>query len=793
MSRPEADHLRRLALSVVLPGFTGTSLPGWLGDRLAEGLAGACLFGENVESPEQVAGLAGELHRARPGVLVASDEEGGSVTRLHARTGSPWPGHATLGALDDERATYAMAHGLGSEAAGAGIDLVLAPVVDVSSEPDNPVIGVRSFGSDPDLVARHGVAFVRGLQDAGVLACVKHYPGHGATRTDSHLALPVLDVDGDTWRRRDLAPFVAAVQAGAASVMTAHVVVSSVDERPATLSPVHLRLLRDELGFAGLVVSDALDMQAISARVGRAQGAVLALAAGVDLLCVGNPLNGYDEEAAVEEIVAAVQDAVEGGRLSLTRLQEASRRVAVARNGRRPAARLVAEDPVAVARRALRVHGDVGLRGPAQVLVTRSAESVAAGPMPSALVSLLGERRPDWPVREVHDPGQARAAVAGAAGEVLVVVEGRPDPVHAAVVAAVLEQVPDAVMVYGGLPTPDDRGERTVHTYGTGRATAAAAADLLLPNTLSAPAGVPAGVDVDRLATEQVRADLHDLDERPPGDLVELLLEAEATVPEALAAARPALVAAVGLAAQALGEGGRLLYVGAGTPGRLAALDAAECPPTFGTAPDRVVAVLAGGQGADRRAVEGAEDDEAAAARDLTELAPGPLDLVVGITASGRTPYVLAALETAHAAGARTVAVVNNPASPASRRADVTVELLTGPEVLSGSTRLKAGTSQKVALNVVSTAAMVLAGKTYGGWMADVVASNEKLRRRARRILREATGVDDERAVAALEAADWHTKTALVALLAGVEPGPARALLDRAGGRVRRAIEEGTS
>jgi beta-N-acetylhexosaminidase len=489
-----ASHtdLRRLALSVVLPGFTGTAVPGWLGDRLAEGLAGACLFGHNVEDPEQVAELSGDIHRARPGALVASDEEGGSVTRLHVRTGSPWPGHATLGALDDEQATYAMAHGLGRDAAASGIDLVLGPVLDVNSEPDNPVIGVRSFGAEPDLVARHGAVFVHGLQDAGVLACVKHYPGHGATRTDSHLALPVLDVDADTWRRRDLAPFSAAVEAGAAAVMTAHVVVSAVDERPATLSPVHLRLLREELGFRGVVVSDALDMQAISARVGRPRGAVLALAAGVDLLCVGNPLNGYDDEVAVEEIVVAVQEAVEGGGLPLERLQDASRRVATVRDrtrrgtgrepasGHEPAAGGAAEDAVTVARRALRVRGDVGLRCPALLLVTRSAESIAAGSVRSALVSVLGERRPDWPVREVRDADQARAAATGAAGEVLVVVEGRPDPVHPAVVAAVLEEVPDAVVVYGGLPTPDDRGERTVHTYGTGCATALATARLLL-------------------------------------------------------------------------------------------------------------------------------------------------------------------------------------------------------------------------------------------------------------------------------------------------------------------------
>ena len=303
---------------------------------------------------------------------------------------------------------------------------------------------------------------------------------------------------------------------------------------------------------------------------------------------------------------------------------------------------------------------------------------------------------------------------------------------------------------------------------------------------VAAPA---AGNDVDALATEQVRADLHDLDTRTPEEVVGVLLEAEATVPAALAAARPALAEAVRLAGQALDRGGRLLYVGAGTPGRLAALDAAECPPTFGTSPDTVVAVLAGGRDADRTAVEGAEDDATAGEKDILALNPGPDDVVVGITASGRTPYVLAAIETARRCGAATVAIVNNAGSAVAAAADVAVELRTGPEVLSGSTRLKSGTAQKIALNVISTGAMVAHGKTYGAWMVDVVASNEKLRRRARRILREATGADDATALRMLEAAGWRTKPALVALLAGVDVASAKEALAAHGDRVRPALE----
>jgi N-acetylmuramic acid 6-phosphate etherase len=294
--------------------------------------------------------------------------------------------------------------------------------------------------------------------------------------------------------------------------------------------------------------------------------------------------------------------------------------------------------------------------------------------------------------------------------------------------------------------------------------------------------------DVDRLATEQVRADLTDLDQRSPGAIVEVLLAAEAEVPAVLRNARPALADAVSRAERALGAGGRLVYIGAGTPGRLAALDAAECPPTFGVEPDRVVAIIAGGAEAADRAVEGAEDDGAAAARDIAAARVGSDDVVVGISASGRTPYVLDGLAAARAAGADTVAIVNNVGTPARLHADVVVELPTGSEIVAGSTRLTAGTAQKVALNTISTAAMVRLGKTYGPWMVDVATSNEKLRRRARRLIREIAGVDDETALAALDAAGWHTKTALVSVLAGVDAAAARDRLDATGGRVRDAI-----
>lgn len=296
----------------------------------------------------------------------------------------------------------------------------------------------------------------------------------------------------------------------------------------------------------------------------------------------------------------------------------------------------------------------------------------------------------------------------------------------------------------------------------------------------------PAGVD--SLATEQVRPGLEDLDSRPSGEVVALLLAAEAAVPAAMKAVRPALAAAVDAVADRLAAGGRLFYVGAGTPGRLAALDAAECVPTFGLPPGLVVAVMAGGVAAFADAVEGVEDDAAAGAADLRDHAVVAADVLVGISASGRTPYVLGALAVAGEAGALTVAVVNNPGSPIAAAADHGIEVLTGAEVIGGSTRLSAGTAQKVVLNTLSTAVMVRLGKTYGAWMIDVQATNHKLRRRATRVVCDATGVDEATAAAALSACGGNAKTALVCLLAGVGPDVARSLLQTTDGRVREAV-----
>ena len=291
-------------------------------------------------------------------------------------------------------------------------------------------------------------------------------------------------------------------------------------------------------------------------------------------------------------------------------------------------------------------------------------------------------------------------------------------------------------------------------------------------------AAAPHGLDA--LTTEAVRPDLDDLDTRPIGEVVALLVAAEGEAHAAMAAAVPRIATAAEAIAARLERGGRLIYAGAGTAGRLGVLDAAECWPTFGT--DLVRGVIAGGRSALTEAIEDAED--AFDPADLTDLTAA--DALVGITASGCTPYVLGALEHARAAGALTVAIVNNPGSPAS--ADVVIELLTGPEVLAGSTRLTAGTAQKVVLNALSTSVMIALGKAYGPRMVDVRATNAKLRRRAVRIVRDAAGVDEDAATAALAATGGHAKTAIVAVLAGVDAAEAAVRLDRARGRVRDAL-----
>ncbi|MFX0537192.1 N-acetylmuramic acid 6-phosphate etherase [Ornithinimicrobium sp. Y1847] len=307
--------------------------------------------------------------------------------------------------------------------------------------------------------------------------------------------------------------------------------------------------------------------------------------------------------------------------------------------------------------------------------------------------------------------------------------------------------------------------------------------------TVVESAGAPAGSGLGRLATEGAREDLLDLDQRSTADVLRELWTAEATVPTALLTLVPEVAEVVDEVADRLAAGGRMFYVGAGTPGRLAYVDAGELPPTFGTDPELVQALTAGGTKALLRAAEGAEDDADAGERAVLDADVGAGDVVVGLTASGRTPFVISALQAAKARGALTVGMSGNAGAEVSGFADHAIEVVTGPEVISGSTRLMAGTAQKLFLNALSTATMIRLGKTYGPYMVDMRATNHKLRHRAIRMVTRVTGCSADEAERALEQADWSTKVAIVTLLRSVSPADARGLLEDNRGSVRAALE----
>lgn len=313
------------ALRTLMPGFIGLELPDWVARRLREGMGGVCLFGDNVANPQQLRALTDAIYAANPHAIVSIDEEGGDVSRLYQHTGSPFPGNAVLGRLADPATTFRVGEQVGWELRAVGVSLTLAPDVDVNSNPNNPVIGVRSFGADPHEVGIHSAAWTRGVQSTGVAASAKHFPGHGDTSQDSHLALPVIDVDVDTLRERELPPFKAAIDAGTDTIMTSHIMVPALDPKvPATFSkPILHGLLRGELGFDGVIVSDALDMAGASGEVGIPRSAALALAGGCDLLCIGTK----NTDAQMSEIVDAIDAAVDSGELEATRLTDATRRI----------------------------------------------------------------------------------------------------------------------------------------------------------------------------------------------------------------------------------------------------------------------------------------------------------------------------------------------------------------------------------------------------------------------------------------------------------------------------------
>ncbi|WP_274561902.1 glycoside hydrolase family 3 protein [Streptomyces spiramyceticus] len=504
------DTLTRDALAVLQPGFLGTAAPDWLLRRVGEGLTSVGLFGRNIASPGQLAALTAQLRAERDDVLVAIDEEGGDVTRLEVRNGSSFPGNLALGAVDDTELTRAVARELGRRLAECGVNLNWAPSADVNSNPGNPVIGVRSFGADPQLVARHTAAYIEGLQSSGVAACTKHFPGHGDTAVDSHHALPRIDVDLATLHARELVPFRAAIDAGSKSVMSAHILLPALDPaRPATLSPRILTgLLREELGYEGLVITDGMEMQAISATYGIERGSVLAIAAGADAICVGGGL--ADDETVLrlrDALVAAVRD----GELPEERLADAAARVrALAGWTRQTRGARGASGPgvasqegtapgsetsigLVAARRALRIT-----RG-ADATPAMAAAPVTSAPYVAAFTPVaniaVGDETPWGVAAELarllpgtetdtysSEDSMAATQVLAAAGDrriVAVVRDIHRHPWMGAALDVLLAARPDTVVVEMGVPQAPPRGALHIATHGAARVCGLAAAEVV--------------------------------------------------------------------------------------------------------------------------------------------------------------------------------------------------------------------------------------------------------------------------------------------------------------------------
>ncbi|MGH3239870.1 MAG: glycoside hydrolase family 3 protein [Spirillospora sp.] len=474
-----AGDIARLARGTLLPSFPGPTAPRWLLDELDAGLAGVTLFAltGNVQSPESLAALTAQMRKAGD-PFVTIDEEGGDVTRLGGhRTGSPYPGNAALGAVDDPELTRRIYRSLGAELADVGVNFNFAPSVDVNTADDNPVIGTRSFGSDPELVARHAAASVTGTQEAGVAACAKHFPGHGATVDDSHLSIPLVDADLELLDRRELVPFRAAIEAGTRAVMTGHLNLPTITRGvPATLSPEAINgLLREHLGYQGVVVTDALDMEGASGAIGIPEASVRALVAGADLLCLGPK----EHAETVEATLAAIVEAVRAGRLTAERLQASADRTRRLKDwlaGHSPA---VADRAAGLeaARRAIQVSGSLpGWDSAPLVVETESSGNIAMGPTPWG----LSPYAPDTVQTDGADGAEDRVLDrAKGRGLIVVLRDAHRHARQRDLTTALLTARPDTVVVEMGLPVWRPGSAVYLATYGAAAANAQAVAELL--------------------------------------------------------------------------------------------------------------------------------------------------------------------------------------------------------------------------------------------------------------------------------------------------------------------------
>ncbi|CAM3389250.1 glycoside hydrolase family 3 protein [Kibdelosporangium persicum] len=473
--------LEKLAESVLLPAFGGTSAPDWVRRRIGEGLGGVVLFGRNVVDDAQVLELTTQLRSEREDVIIGIDEEGGDVTRLDVNTGSFVPGPLALGAAGDPSLTTAVAAALGERLAACGLTLNLAPCADLTLAAEDPIIGVRAFGSSPTEAAEHVAAYVTGMQKFGVATCVKHFPGHGAAGEDSHKSLPVLSRTEEELRAIELVPFAAAIKAGTRAIMSGHLVVPPWGERPATLnSRALVDILRGELGFTGAIVTDALDMAGVVGSFGNNAGipaaSVGALIAGADALCIGGQAF---EESLVDAITAAVAEAVRSGALPEERLAEAARRASELRTPPVPTPVRPVDLSLGLraARQAIRVQGDVRLTGPALVVDVESAPTIAAGPMPWGVGQYLVEKVPGS--KSLRNAG--RDEILAAAKEFDQVVIVTREAYRHGHVRELLESLGDLdfIHVETGVPGADPGSRPRIDTFSGSKVSMIAAAERL--------------------------------------------------------------------------------------------------------------------------------------------------------------------------------------------------------------------------------------------------------------------------------------------------------------------------
>lgn len=450
-------------LKVLSPGFGGTILPDYIKSALHNGLGAITLFGSNTPDLETTARVISEIREYNPKCLISIDEESGDVTRIWAQIGSPFPSPFLLGRIDDERLTEEVFFSMGTHLAEAGVDLTFGPVLDLVVEEKNPIVGVRSFGANQDLVARHGLAAIRGLERAGVRACPKHFPGHGNTIADSHHGLPRINSSFEALKGTDLVPFLRAIHNQVSAIMVGHLVVDDFDTKPASLSSKWNRnFLRTELGFNGVIVTDALDMGALGGLSKIALSAKASIQAGADLLC----LSGIaDQSILLEQIQAEFARGLDDELLE--QVEESGNRIAhLASDSQKELSRITfSQNQIESGFEKL---GNLQIEPNSVAVLSLEADpTIAAGKISWGLESAL------------LDLGCRITEFDLAKTQVIQFRDAWRDPVILGRLEMLRREHPDAIFVDFGWPTREFRADNLLRTFGAGQIHASAAARVL--------------------------------------------------------------------------------------------------------------------------------------------------------------------------------------------------------------------------------------------------------------------------------------------------------------------------